>query len=236
MVESGLKFQNLVDQFKNLGFIGVQQLVVTGPSGKYYEMKFDTGIRTLLYLVSDDFCVINLFVVDEFELGIDVSNIVHHSASYSIDLEAGTSYDSVNEALNSSFDDSSDDDFDLEELELIRLQNKKEITFKLEHFKIIYPGMYFKDTLKARMFMNLYALAENKGLVLLKSDKSRVRITEELTEPAARPRNHLHRLIDAIQTTLPEGKYMFCVKHIEHNWLKRWGGSKALKKKTWHCA
>ncbi|KAK4376116.1 hypothetical protein RND71_006793 [Anisodus tanguticus] len=60
--------ENLVDQFKNLGFIGVQQLVVTGPSGKYYEMEFDTGIRTLLYLVSDDFCVINMFVVDEFEL------------------------------------------------------------------------------------------------------------------------------------------------------------------------
>ncbi|KAK4351261.1 hypothetical protein RND71_030574 [Anisodus tanguticus] len=111
-----LCFLDLVDQFKNLGFIGVQQLVVTGPSGKYYEMKFDTGIRTLLYLVSDDFCVINLFVVDEFELGIDMTNIVHHSESYSIDVEAGTDCDSANEALNSSSNDSSDDDFDVEEL------------------------------------------------------------------------------------------------------------------------
>ncbi|KAK4352642.1 hypothetical protein RND71_028160 [Anisodus tanguticus] len=77
-----LCFSDLVDQFKNLGFYGVQQLVVTGPSTKYYEMEFDTGIRTLLYLVSDD----NLFVVDEYELGIYVTNIVHHSESYSIDI------------------------------------------------------------------------------------------------------------------------------------------------------
>ncbi|KAK4343897.1 hypothetical protein RND71_036991 [Anisodus tanguticus] len=158
-----LCFSDLVDQFKNLGFIVVQQLVVTGPSWKYYEMEFDTGIRTLLYLVSGDFCVINLSVVDEFKLGIDVTNIVHHSESYSIDVEAVTNYDSANEALNSSSDDSSDDDFDLEELELIRLQNKREIILKLEHFKTIYPKMSFKDTLEARMFMNLYALAENKG-------------------------------------------------------------------------
>ncbi|KAK4356367.1 hypothetical protein RND71_025338 [Anisodus tanguticus] len=165
-----LCFSDLVDQFKNLGFIGVQQLVVAGPSEKYYEMEFDTGIRTLLYLVSDDFCVINPFAVDEFELGIVVTNIVHHSESYSIDVDVSTDCDSANEALNSS-----DDDFDLEELELIRLQNKMEITLKLEHFNTIYPGMSFKDTLEARMFMNLYALVENKGLVLLKSDKSRVR-------------------------------------------------------------
>ncbi|KAK4362867.1 hypothetical protein RND71_018108 [Anisodus tanguticus] len=131
-----LYFSNLVDQFKNLGFIGVQQLVVTGPLGKYYEMEFDIGIRTLLYLVSDDFCVINLFAINEFELGY-VTNIVHHFESYSIDVEAGTDCDSVNEALNSSSDDFSDDDFDLEEIELIRLQNKREITLKLEHFKTL---------------------------------------------------------------------------------------------------
>ncbi|KAK4378934.1 hypothetical protein RND71_000796 [Anisodus tanguticus] len=107
-----LYFLDLVDQFKNLGFIGVQQLVVTGPSGKYYELEFDTEIRTLLYLVSDGFCVINLFVVDEFELGIDVTNIVHHFESYCIDVEVGTDYDRANETLNSSFSDSSDDDFD----------------------------------------------------------------------------------------------------------------------------
>ncbi|KAK4350846.1 hypothetical protein RND71_030159 [Anisodus tanguticus] len=112
---------------------------------------------------------------NEFELWIDVTNIVHHSESYSIDVEAGTDCDCANEALNSSSNDSSDDDFDIDELEFIRLQNKREITLKLEHFKIIYPRMSFKDTLEARMFMNVYALAENKGLVLLKSDKSRVR-------------------------------------------------------------
>ncbi|KAK4380282.1 hypothetical protein RND71_002144 [Anisodus tanguticus] len=148
-----LCFSDLVDQFKNLGFIGVQQLVLNGPSGKYYEMEFDTGIRTLLYL------------------------------SYSIDVEAGTDYDSINEALNSSSNDSSDDDFDVEELELIRLQNKREITLKLEHFKTIYHKMSFKDTLEAIMFINFYALAENKGLILLKSDKSRVSNTTTVLEP-----------------------------------------------------
>ncbi|KAK4366714.1 hypothetical protein RND71_014594 [Anisodus tanguticus] len=142
-----LCFSDLVDQFKNLGFLGVQQLVVTGQSGKYYEMKFNTGIRTLLYLVGTD-C---------------------DSANES--LNCG----SVNEALNSSSNESSDDDFDVEELELNILQNRRDNTLKLEHFKIIYHGMSFKDILEARMFINLYSLAENKGLVLLKSDKFRVR-------------------------------------------------------------
>ncbi|KAK4342388.1 hypothetical protein RND71_038204 [Anisodus tanguticus] len=54
----------------------------------------------------------------EFELEIDVTNIVHHFESYSIDVEAGTDCDSANESLNSSSNDSSDDDFDVEELEL----------------------------------------------------------------------------------------------------------------------
>ncbi|KAK4337602.1 hypothetical protein RND71_042089 [Anisodus tanguticus] len=127
-----LCFSDLIDQFKNIGFIGVQKLVVTGPS-------------------------------DEFELGIDVTNTVHHSESYSIDVEAGTDCDSVNEALNSSFNDSSDYDFDVEELELLRLQNKRDITLKLEHFKIIYLEMSFKNTLETRMFMNLMPWLKRKG-------------------------------------------------------------------------
>ncbi|KAK4337930.1 hypothetical protein RND71_042417 [Anisodus tanguticus] len=49
-------------EFKDLGFIGVQQLVVTGLSGKFYEMKFGTWIRTLSYLDSD---VMDMLVTNE---------------------------------------------------------------------------------------------------------------------------------------------------------------------------
>ncbi|KAK4366641.1 hypothetical protein RND71_014521 [Anisodus tanguticus] len=65
--------------------------------------------------------IVMVRLVDECELGIDVTNIVHHSESYSIDIKAGTDCDSANESLNSSSNESSDDDFDVEELELIRL-------------------------------------------------------------------------------------------------------------------
>ncbi|KAK4377792.1 hypothetical protein RND71_004088 [Anisodus tanguticus] len=90
-------------------------------------MEGDTGNRTLLHLVSDEFYVINLFVVDEHELGLEVTNIVHHPESYSINVEAGTNCDNGIEANDSSNDSSSDDnEFDLEELELIRLQKKRQ--------------------------------------------------------------------------------------------------------------
>ncbi|KAJ8567048.1 hypothetical protein K7X08_019256 [Anisodus acutangulus] len=74
-----LSYLDLVEEFvSELGYVGVQQLVVCGPSGRYYEVEDDVGIRTLFALVSDKFSVINVFVVDENELGFSVPNIVDH--------------------------------------------------------------------------------------------------------------------------------------------------------------
>ncbi|KAK4345779.1 hypothetical protein RND71_035955 [Anisodus tanguticus] len=81
MVNVDLVFHHgdLVEEFiSKLGYVGVQQLVVCGPSDRYYEVEDDVGIRTLLALVSDKFDVINIFVVDENELGFSVPNIVDH--------------------------------------------------------------------------------------------------------------------------------------------------------------
>jgi len=71
-----LSYIDITNEYINiLGYVGVQQLLVSVPSGKYYEIEGDEGIRTLLSFVNDKFDVINLFVVDDCELDVDVENI-----------------------------------------------------------------------------------------------------------------------------------------------------------------
>ncbi|MCD7453201.1 hypothetical protein HAX54_020006 [Datura stramonium] len=77
-----LSFRNIVSEYTTrFKFVGVQQLIVTNPSGRYYEVEEDVGIRLLLSLISEEFFIINLFPVDDcsyVSLFLILSNILSH--------------------------------------------------------------------------------------------------------------------------------------------------------------
>lgn len=78
-----LSFIDIINEFTTkLQFVGIQQLIVTGPSGKFYEIEGDAGIRKLLSLISEEYCIINIYAVDECELHVDVPSIVQHTESF----------------------------------------------------------------------------------------------------------------------------------------------------------
>ena len=63
-----------------LEFVGVQQLIVAGPSSKLYEVQGDVGIRQLISLLSNEYHVVNLYVMDECDPPIDcIPSLVHYS-------------------------------------------------------------------------------------------------------------------------------------------------------------
>ncbi|OIT26364.1 hypothetical protein A4A49_26509 [Nicotiana attenuata] len=129
-----LSYNYLVNEFTSkLGFIGVQQVIVNGPSGRYYEIKSDEGVRTLLSLVSDQFNVIGFFAVDECELSINVHNIVHHIEPNMIELDAATdcSSDDSEEHGWQSSDSSDNSDSESDSLELLHAQKDRKIS--VEH-------------------------------------------------------------------------------------------------------
>ncbi|KAK4364304.1 hypothetical protein RND71_015662 [Anisodus tanguticus] len=109
---------HIVNEYNNsLGYVGVQQLIVFVPSGKYYETEGDNGIRTLSSFVNDQFDVINLFVVEDSELSVDIENIeVHKESVIDVDDAATDCYF----GSDSSSEDRSDcSDYDDEELEAL---------------------------------------------------------------------------------------------------------------------
>ncbi|WMV19855.1 hypothetical protein MTR67_013240 [Solanum verrucosum] len=86
-----LSFIDIVNEYNSkFGYLGVQQLIVTVPSGNYYKIDGDNGIRQLMYLVSEEFKVLNIYVVDEGEELLEVHNISQHSESYVATTEVGT--------------------------------------------------------------------------------------------------------------------------------------------------
>ncbi|KAJ8533118.1 hypothetical protein K7X08_016007 [Anisodus acutangulus] len=107
-----LSFKDLVDEFnEKLGFVGVQQLIIAGPSDKYYEIEDDVEIRQLLCLVSDKFSVINIYAVEECELAVTLPNIVHHTKTYAA-VASAASDGSSSEGEEESDDGIDPDDFD----------------------------------------------------------------------------------------------------------------------------
>jgi len=74
---NNVRFADVCEEFtKNLGFTKVNQLLVTGPCGRYYLVTDDDGMRTLQYLFSKKFRVINFFAVNSSDLSIFFSE--HH--------------------------------------------------------------------------------------------------------------------------------------------------------------
>nr|XP_033509383.1 uncharacterized protein LOC108943439 [Nicotiana tomentosiformis] len=160
-----VKYDFICEEFtKELGFSSVTQLLVTGPSGRYYLVTDDEGVKTLRYLFSKDFRVINFFVVDECDLKVFAQNITHHTDTYSIDIDVASECE--HSLGGSDFDESDNFDGDSIELDGIIKEKKMVITNKLEHFKELELHMTFKDIVEVRRVVNFYALVNKRGLKL----------------------------------------------------------------------
>ncbi|KAK4374720.1 hypothetical protein RND71_005397 [Anisodus tanguticus] len=127
----------------NCGFVKVKQLLVKGPSGKLYLVEGDEGIRTLQYLLNEEFRIVHLFVVDDFEEVVAAPNIIHHSEPYYVECEYET--DGEAESDDSLVDPGSDiDGYNFNELELIKIQKSMEVNDKFSHYKELHMTMTFK--------------------------------------------------------------------------------------------
>ncbi|KAK4346577.1 hypothetical protein RND71_032916 [Anisodus tanguticus] len=121
-----LSYLDLVEEFvSKLGYVGVQQLVVCDPSDRYYEVVDDVGIRTFLALVSDKFSVINVFAVDENELGFSVPNIVDHLETETATAEVVKVVSDCSSGENSKTEDGYFSGYDFEELRVTKGKQTK---------------------------------------------------------------------------------------------------------------
>lgn len=114
-VVNNVRFNDVCGEFtKNLGFTKVNQLLVTGPSGRYYLVTDDDGMRTLQYLFSKKFRVMNFFAAGSFDLSIFAQNITYHTETYTVDVDVA----SDQESSASECDKSDSSDYNEEELEV----------------------------------------------------------------------------------------------------------------------
>ncbi|KAG5596987.1 hypothetical protein H5410_038219 [Solanum commersonii] len=89
-----LSHKDICDEFTfKLRLSRVKQLLVTRPSGKYYIIDGDDGIRAILSLLCEKFKVVNFFVMEEGELTIFAQNITQFFESCFVDVEVGTNYE-----------------------------------------------------------------------------------------------------------------------------------------------
>jgi len=159
------------------GFREVQQLLVTDPSSTYYVIEDNDGIKTLQYLFSKDFKVINFYVEDAHELRVSATNIIYHTESYSVDVEAATDCD---------YSDVEDDtlyemgnnceivEYNVEVLQRYEHEKERVVSDGLEKFKELEMGMTFKTIQEARQVVSFYAMANKKKLKTKKSDTKRI--------------------------------------------------------------
>lgn len=73
-----MSVRDISEEFINIGFNEVKQLLVKGSSDKYYVVDNDNRIRALQLLISSQFKVIEFFVVDrdDLELTVFTLNII----------------------------------------------------------------------------------------------------------------------------------------------------------------
>ncbi|KAK4736829.1 hypothetical protein R3W88_000526 [Solanum pinnatisectum] len=130
-----LDYDKIVEEYtKNLGFVLVKQILVKGPFEKFYLLEGSEGIKTLQCLLNEQFKVVHFFACE-----------------YGTDAET-----------ESDNDQSSDDEYNFDELELIKMLKCKEVNVDLNHYKELHPSMTFKDLNEARKIVNLYSLANSK--------------------------------------------------------------------------
>ncbi|KAH0743721.1 hypothetical protein KY290_031714 [Solanum tuberosum] len=189
---------------EKLGFSKVKQVLVNGPSGRYFLIENDACIIALQSLLCTEFNELQLYVVDENELFVPspsiialqplLSNQVSKLQLYAIDegelLVSTPNIIDQNERHNIAVDvgtncDSSDEeknaglnssDRDSEELELFRKERTQDVSEKLDKFLHLEKGMRFKDLFEAfKRVVGFYAIAYKVGLKVKQSDTTRLR-------------------------------------------------------------
>ncbi|WMV47088.1 hypothetical protein MTR67_040473 [Solanum verrucosum] len=174
-----ISFIDLVNEYINkLGFVGVQELIVLAPTGKYFEIIGDEGVKTLTSFISTEYKSIHLFATEDCELSVDVTDIIMHDGSFLLSpiVNEGTDCSESEDDSNNGMVFSCSD-YDTDELENFVTKKKRNITDSLQDYKEIVKGMAFKDIAEAKQFCKLYALAKKVELVVVKSDKKRLRYT-----------------------------------------------------------
>ncbi|KAG5570004.1 hypothetical protein H5410_059770 [Solanum commersonii] len=112
-----LSYIDITNEYINiLGYVGVQQLLVSIPSGKYYEIEGDEGIRTL------------------FELDVDVENIIKMLETVVVIDDVFT--DCTSDGTENDSDTSNDNsDYNSEKLEVLALERRRVIDGSLCDYK-----------------------------------------------------------------------------------------------------
>lgn len=158
-----LSYIDVCREFKEkLAFSEVWQLLFTAPSGGFYVIVGDEGIRTLQNLLSDNFKVVNFFAVDNYEeeLGL-VPNIIHYHKCDNV-IEVGTDCDSSEEEENGETVSS---EYDSEELESYKKQKELDINEKLDKYKDLEYGMTFSNLKEAKQVIDFYMLLQIRGIL-----------------------------------------------------------------------
>ncbi|XP_019231640.1 PREDICTED: uncharacterized protein LOC109212442 [Nicotiana attenuata] len=141
------------DYTEVIGYVKIQQLIFLDPSGRYFLLDGDGGIKKIQALINDGFT--------NYTAAIDSVPVV--VASNCDSTEDDTDIESV------------DSDYDSDALGLFERQKKCEVTNNLDRYKTLEKGMTFKDLAEAKEVIGYYAVSNKRGLKVDKSDKRRLR-------------------------------------------------------------
>jgi len=192
-----LSYIDIYEEFhEKLGFSKVQQLLLKGPSGRYYLIEGDSGIRTIQTALSVRSGVLELFAVDEGDDVVPAIDISHNNEPYLVTIDAATegktseeendenepylvTLDAATEGESSEEENDENEpypsDYNSEELESFRLEKKREVNDQLDNFKELEKGMSFKNLEEAKRVVSYYSIARKVALRVDKSDSVRVR-------------------------------------------------------------
>ena len=93
-----LSYIDICEEFhEKLGFSKVQQLLLKGPSGRYYLIEGDSGIRTIQTTLSIKSGVLELFAVDEGDDVVPAIDISHNDEPYLVTVDVATEGESSEE-------------------------------------------------------------------------------------------------------------------------------------------
>lgn len=150
----------------------VEQLIISVPTGKFYKIEGDEGIKTLLSFVNERFDVINLFVVEDNKLDVDVENITKlKQCEVEVEIETNESdVDCTPDGTDNNSDTAPiESNFNSDELEILVKERKRIVNNQLFHYKKLYRLMSFKDIAEARRYISLHVLTNGYNLIIKKA-------------------------------------------------------------------
>ncbi|XP_075080398.1 uncharacterized protein LOC142165909 [Nicotiana tabacum] len=155
-----------------IGFVEVQQLIFIDPSGRYFLLDGDEGIRKIQALINDGFTDVQLFGVDLLDDTLNVPVFTQFTAANSVLVAIASECDS---SEDDTYIENVNSGYDSDALGLFERQNKCEVTDQLDRYKTLEKGMNFKDLAEAKEVIAYYAISNKRGLQIDKSDRRRLR-------------------------------------------------------------